>query len=119
MAIFLSASPEQTEAIACEYAKSLKPGDVVILDGGMGAGKTQFVKGLARGLELSDPVTSPTYAYLNVYGNYLFLTTTVTACLPRRTPSGWGSPIISGKTASALSNGRNASRRPYRPMPGG
>ena len=60
MAIFLSASPEQTEAIACEYAKSLKPG------------KTQFVKGLARGLELSDPVTSPTYAYLNVYGNYLF-----------------------------------------------
>ena len=72
MAIFLSASPEQTEAIACEYAKSLKPGDVVILDGGMGAGKTQFVKGLARGLELSDPVTSPTYAYLNVYGNYLF-----------------------------------------------
>ena len=72
MAIFLSASPEQTEAIACEYAKSLKPGDVVILDGGMGAGKTQFVKGLARGLELSHPVTSPTYAYLNVYGNYLF-----------------------------------------------
>ena len=35
-------------------------------------GRGQFVKGLARGLELTDPVTSPTYAYLNVYGNYLF-----------------------------------------------
>ncbi len=72
MAIFLSASAEETEAIATEYARTLRAGDVVLLDGELGAGKTAFVRGLARGLGISDTVTSPTYAYLNVYGNYLF-----------------------------------------------
>lgn len=65
-------SVEETVLVACEYAKKLKSGDVVLLNGGMGAGKTHFVKGLAKGLGLTTEVTSPTYAYLNVYDDTLF-----------------------------------------------
>ncbi len=58
----------QTEAIAADLAASLQPGDVVALEGDLGAGKTQFVRGLLRGLG-GDPrlVSSPTYVLLNVY----------------------------------------------------
>ena len=51
-----------------EYAKSLCAGDVVLLDGEMGAGKTAFTKGVAKGLSVKEEVTSPTYAYMNDYG---------------------------------------------------
>ncbi len=63
---------EETEAFACEYAKTLQAGDVVLLDGDMGAGKTVFSKGVARGLEIEEEVTSPTYAYMNDYDGRLF-----------------------------------------------
>ena len=66
-----SKSAKQTENIAFEYAKTLNKGDVVILSGDLGAGKTQFVKGVAKYLGF-DGVTSPTYAYLNVYGDVLY-----------------------------------------------
>ena len=72
MAIFLSRSPEQTLAWAEAYAKSLRPGDVVLLEGEMGAGKTALTKGIARGLGIREEVTSPTYAYMNSYGDKLF-----------------------------------------------
>ncbi len=62
----------ETMAFAKEYAKTLVKGDVLLLDGDMGAGKTVFTKGLAQGLGLTDQVTSPTYAYLNVYGDLLY-----------------------------------------------
>ena len=68
----ISNSQKQTEEIAFEYAKTLNMGDVVLLSGDLGAGKTTFVKGLAKGLNLTDEVTSPTYAYLNVYGDKLY-----------------------------------------------
>ncbi len=57
-----------TEAVAAELARSLTAGDVVALDGDLGAGKTQFTRGLLRGLG-GDPrlVCSPTYVLLNVY----------------------------------------------------
>lgn len=55
-----------------EYAKTLKAGDVVLLDGGMGAGKTVFAKGVAQGLGIDDEVLSPTYAYMNDYGGKLY-----------------------------------------------
>ena len=68
---YLSKNQKQTEEIAFEYAKSLKNGDVVLLGGDLGAGKTAFTKGVARFFGL-DGVTSPTYAYLNVYGDKIY-----------------------------------------------
>ena len=67
----ISKSPKTTEEIAFEYAKTLNKGDVVILSGDLGAGKTAFTKGVARYFGL-DGVTSPTYAYLNVYGDFIY-----------------------------------------------
>ena len=69
---FCSKSREQTQAFAQEYAKSLRSGDVVLLDGDMGAGKTVFAKGVAQGLGIEEEVTSPTYAYMNDYDGILF-----------------------------------------------
>ena len=72
MSIFLSNSPAETEAFAKEYAKTLRAGDILILDGDMGAGKTAFAKGVAKGLGIEEEVTSPTYAYMNDYDGRLF-----------------------------------------------
>ncbi len=68
---YMSSNQKQTEKIAEEFAKTLRSGDVVILSGDLGAGKTAFVKGVAKHFNLFG-VTSPTYAYLNVYGDYLY-----------------------------------------------
>lgn len=63
-----SRSPEQTAAIAATVAASLRAGDVVLLRGELGAGKTAFVKGLAIGLGApADEVSSPTFALLHEY----------------------------------------------------
>lgn len=72
MAILISHSAEETFRIAEEYAKTLKAGDVVRLDGEMGAGKTVFAKGVAKGLGVREEVTSPTYAYMNDYSDVLY-----------------------------------------------
>lgn len=72
MGIFISKSREETEAFAKSYAKTLLGGDVVLLDGEMGAGKTVFAKGVAKGLGVEEEVTSPTYAYMNDYDGRLF-----------------------------------------------
>ena len=63
---------EETQAFAERYAKTLHAGDVVLLDGDMGAGKTVFAKGVAKGLGIEEEVTSPTYAYMNDYDGRLF-----------------------------------------------
>ena len=68
---YISKNEKQTAEIAFLYAKTLNKGDVVLLSGDLGAGKTAFVKGIARYFGL-DGVTSPTYAYLNVYGDFLY-----------------------------------------------
>lgn len=68
----ISSSFENTVEIGIEYAKTLKSGDVVILNGDLGAGKTAFTKGIAKGLNVSDEVTSPTYAYMNDYNGVLY-----------------------------------------------
>lgn len=62
----------ETIKIAEEYAKTLKKGDVVLLRGEMGAGKTAFTKGIARTLGITDEITSPTYAYMNDYDGILY-----------------------------------------------
>ena len=64
----ISRSESETEALGAVLAKDLRPGDVVALTGDLGAGKTAFVSGLARGLSL-DPgqVSSPTFALVHEY----------------------------------------------------
>jgi tRNA threonylcarbamoyladenosine biosynthesis protein TsaE len=63
----VSDGPEQTEAAGAQLAASLEPGDVVLVEGEMGAGKTTFVRGAARALGVSGPVTSPTFTLGNRY----------------------------------------------------
>lgn len=72
MAIFVSENAEDTLSFGERYAKTLKAGDVVILDGEMGAGKTVFCKGVAKGLGIEDEILSPTYAYMNDYYGKLY-----------------------------------------------
>ena len=72
MEVFISNNREETHAFAKSYAKTLKAGDTVLLDGDMGAGKTVFAKGVAEGLGIEEEVTSPTYAYMNDYDGVLF-----------------------------------------------
>ncbi len=64
-----SRSPDETRALGRRVGAALAAGDVVALVGDLGAGKTQFVKGMAMGLGLSDPdvVTSPTFVLMNSY----------------------------------------------------
>ena len=68
---FISESEQDTFNIAKKYAETLNKGDVVVLSGDLGAGKTAFVKGVAAFFGLSG-VVSPTYAYLNVYGDLIY-----------------------------------------------
>ena len=56
-----TAGAEQTEALGAELAATLAPGDVVLVEGELGAGKTTFVRGACRELGVTDPVTSPTF----------------------------------------------------------
>ena len=60
-------SAEALQQFAEDLAKSFEPGRVLVLIGVMGAGKTTFTKGLARGLGFSGEVTSPTYTYIHEY----------------------------------------------------
>ena len=68
----ITKSARETAAFARAYAATLRPGDVLLLHGEMGAGKTVFVKGLAEGLGIEEEITSPTYAYMNDYGGKLY-----------------------------------------------
>lgn len=60
-------SAGETLALGESLAKGLKPGDVVVLCGGLGAGKTVFAKGIAKGLGIVEEVTSPTFTLLRQY----------------------------------------------------
>lgn len=65
--IFTTNSPAQTEAVGEKLGKVLPAGAVIAYRGDLGAGKTAFTRGLARGLGILDPVTSPTYTIVNEY----------------------------------------------------
>ncbi|MCL2540541.1 MAG: tRNA (adenosine(37)-N6)-threonylcarbamoyltransferase complex ATPase subunit type 1 TsaE [Firmicutes bacterium] len=67
MKTIITNSPQETETAGAELAKSLTGGNVVALSGELGAGKTQFVKGIAKGLGISKTVTSPTFTIMNIY----------------------------------------------------
>src|SRR2546428_8548700 len=67
VATFISNSPDETEAFGHRFAEKIKPGDVLALTGGLGSGKTQFVKGLAAGLGAATAATSPTFTLVHEY----------------------------------------------------
>src|SRR5450755_1064781 len=68
MAIFISHSPAETEALGEKFGRAAERGLVIGLSGDLGAGKTQFVRGLARGLGITGRVHSPTFTLVNEYG---------------------------------------------------
>lgn len=64
---YITHSPEETEAVGAALAKTLLPGTILAYRGDLGAGKTAFTRGLAKGLGAKDLVTSPTYTIVNEY----------------------------------------------------
>lgn len=62
-----SDGPEQTEQLAAALAATLVPGDIVLVSGELGAGKTTFVRGACRALGVTEPVTSPTFTIGQAY----------------------------------------------------
>ena len=68
---YISNSYEETQKIATDFAKTLKEGDVLCMYGDLGVGKTAFVQGLAKGLEINEPITSPTFTIVNEYSGTL------------------------------------------------
>ena len=65
--IYTTNSPAETESIGAALSRVLSPGAVIAYRGDLGAGKTAFTRGLARGLGVAEPVTSPTYTIVNEY----------------------------------------------------
>ncbi|OGD56960.1 tRNA (adenosine(37)-N6)-threonylcarbamoyltransferase complex ATPase subunit type 1 TsaE [Candidatus Berkelbacteria bacterium RBG_13_40_8] len=64
---FISKSPEDTINFAIDFAKKLKGGEILALEGELGSGKTTFVKGLAEGLGVTETILSPTFVLLKEY----------------------------------------------------
>ena len=64
---FITNSPEETEKIGAALGNILPAGTILAYEGDLGAGKTAFTRGLARGLGCADTVTSPTYTIVNEY----------------------------------------------------
>ena len=62
-----SASSAETERLGADLAKSLRPGDLVLVSGELGSGKTTFVRGACRALGVAGPVTSPTFTIGHLY----------------------------------------------------
>ena len=64
-------SPDATRALGMRFAGMLRPGDIVLLNGRLGAGKTLFTSGIADGLGVEVPVTSPTFVIVRRYKGFL------------------------------------------------
>lgn len=60
-------SEEETLKSAMAFAKNIKPGSIICLDGDLGVGKSVFARGFARGLGITEPVTSPTFTLVQIY----------------------------------------------------
>ena len=65
----VTASPEETRRLGEAVGALLSGGEMILLSGDLGAGKTTFVQGLARGMGIEDPVTSPTFTLIQEYGS--------------------------------------------------
>ena len=69
--LLISRSPQATQAIGSKLGEIMKPGDVILLIGELGAGKTCFVQGLARGLGVEENISSPSFVLLRQYNGRL------------------------------------------------
>ena len=67
MARIETRSPTETEAVGASLARRMRPGDVALVAGDLGSGKTTFVRGACRALGVSEPVTSPTFTIGQLY----------------------------------------------------
>lgn len=65
--VYDSFSQRDTFALGMELAKKSKPGDVILLNGDLGVGKTVFTKGFGEGLSIAEPISSPTFTILQIY----------------------------------------------------
>lgn len=65
--MIITNSAAQTRKLGERLAEKLDAGDVVLLEGGLGAGKSELARGIARGLGVQETVTSPSFTILNVY----------------------------------------------------
>ena len=83
-------SPAETEAVGARLAGRLGPGDVVTVSGELGAGKTTFVRGAARALGVTAPVTSPTYTIGNRYEGSVPVSHLDLYRFERLSPTEWG-----------------------------
>ena len=63
----------ETQALAAELAALAEPGDLLVLAGDLGAGKTAFVQGFGRGLGVTEPITSPTFTLAQQYEGRLLV----------------------------------------------
>jgi len=68
-----TSSPDETEAVGEELGRRLRQGDLVLIRGELGAGKTTFVRGIARGMGSAAPVASPTFQLVRIYPGRLQL----------------------------------------------
>lgn len=64
---WISSSSRETEDFGQKIGRQLEPGDILVLDGTLAAGKTTLTKGIARGLDVEEPVTSPTFTLISEY----------------------------------------------------
>ena len=62
-------SAEETRNLGARLAEELRPGDVILLEGHLGAGKSELARGIAKGLGVAETVTSPSFTILNVYAS--------------------------------------------------
>jgi tRNA threonylcarbamoyladenosine biosynthesis protein TsaE len=69
MGTIISNTPEQTRAFGRLIADQLSDGDLLAIDGDLGAGKTHFIQGIADGLGITEPVTSPTFTLVHEYSS--------------------------------------------------
>ncbi len=65
--IYTTHSPQETRSLGEELSRLLRPGDVLVLRGEMGAGKSELTRGIARGLYIDGPIASPTFTILQAY----------------------------------------------------
>ena len=73
MISIITKSEQETIDFACNFTKNLKPKDIICFKGSLGMGKTAFCKGISKGLECIDLVSSPTFSIVNVYrGKQIF-----------------------------------------------